>query len=139
MSKQLIARSEDLRRLRNEGFDIEVKDGYLLAKDVPYVDGQRNVRRGTLVSELTTAGDLTGPPKDHVIDFAGDTPCDVQGKPLEKIINSSGVRQLTPTLAVTHRFSSKPVPDGRYADYYDKITAYSAILESYAQALAPGV
>lgn len=64
MSRLQISRSPDLKRLCDEGFDIEVLDGYLLVHDVPYVNGQREVKRGILVSSLTTAGDVTGPPED---------------------------------------------------------------------------
>ena len=33
----LVDRSEDLRRLVEEGFDVEVRDGNLLVHHVPYV------------------------------------------------------------------------------------------------------
>lgn len=36
-----------------------------------------------------------------------------------------------------HRFSAKPQPLGRYADYYDKITTYASILSGPARALDP--
>ena len=35
MSQLLISRSPDLARLREEGYDIEIRSGYLLVKDVP--------------------------------------------------------------------------------------------------------
>ncbi len=38
MSSSLTARSPDLLRLRNEGFHLEVQDGYLLVHDAPYVN-----------------------------------------------------------------------------------------------------
>lgn len=37
MSHQLISRNPDLTQLRDEGYDIEIRAGYLLLKNVPYV------------------------------------------------------------------------------------------------------
>ena len=53
MSKSLIDRSHDLKKLRNEGYDIEVTcSGHLLLKGVPYVTKEGCIRRGVLVSDL---------------------------------------------------------------------------------------
>ena len=59
MSQQLISLSPDLQRLRDDGFDLEIKSGYLLVKNVPYVNSRKEVSFGTLVSELTLAGNVT--------------------------------------------------------------------------------
>jgi uncharacterized protein DUF6791/ThiF family protein len=136
MSQQLISRSPDLKRLRDEGFDIEIRSVHLLLKDVPYVNRQREVKRGILVSELTTAGDLTQAPSTHVAMFIGEYPCDKAGVELEKIRHSGGQR-LAEGLSVDFSFSSKPA--GGYTDYYHKMTAYLAIIASHAQALDPEV
>ena len=37
MSQQLISRSPDLKRLRDEGYAVETVGGHLLLNDVPYV------------------------------------------------------------------------------------------------------
>jgi hypothetical protein len=55
MSATLIARSHDLLRLREAGFSVQVARGsgiHLLVHDVPYVNAQRQVLRGTLVAPL---------------------------------------------------------------------------------------
>ncbi len=46
MSRRPIARSPALRRLRDEGFDIEVLAGYLVVHNVPYVNERGEVKRG---------------------------------------------------------------------------------------------
>ena len=56
MSRRPISLSPDLKRLDAEGYEIEIRDGYLLLHSVPYVDGQARVLRGTLASTLTLAG-----------------------------------------------------------------------------------
>ena len=55
MSRLLISRNPDLQRLRDEGYEIEVRSNLLLVHSVPYVNSLREVALGTLVSELTTA------------------------------------------------------------------------------------
>ncbi len=136
MSKPQISRSPDLQKLRNEGFDIEVRDGHLLLHDVPYVNADREVRRGTLVSTLTMAGEVTGPPQPHTAMFIGEYPCTASGVELDAIRHSGG-QQLTPNLTVNWSFSSKLHGGVNYPDYYEKMTAYVAILESQAQAIDP--
>lgn len=135
MSQQLIDRSTDLKRLRDEGFDLEIRSAYLLVKDVPYVTSSREVKRGTIVTPLTLAGDSTTTPSDHVVDFAGETPCDHRGVPLHRIIIESTTRSLADNIVVNHKFSSKPIGPAAYRDYYEKITTYTAILEGFARAI----
>ena len=135
MSRGLTSRSRDLKRLRDEGFDITVTSGYLLVKQVPYVNSRREIRRGTLVSKLTVAGDVTQAPDDHVMLFAGEYPCHKDGTPIEQIRNSSRSGQrLADGVTVDHRFSAKP-PSGRYPDHYEKVVTYTRILGAPAEAL----
>ncbi|MFI0234568.1 ThiF family adenylyltransferase [Streptomyces sp. NPDC017086] len=135
MSPQLTSRSPDLRRLQDEGYEIEVRSGLLLMHHVPYVDAQRRVRYGVLVSELSLAGDVTVAPSTHVVMFSGDEPCNHLGQSLEALINSRGRQAPAPGIEVDFAFSSKPASG--YPDYYAKMTTYAAILASQAQHLDP--
>lgn len=138
MSKSTIRASADLQRLLNEGYELEIRSGYLLIHHVPYVTPGRTVSFGSLISTLQLAGDGTVPPDQHEAHFIGEVPCDVDGEPLEKIINSSGRQELAPSLIADHYFSSKPTTNGgRYADYWDKMTAYISILSAPAQVVDP--
>ncbi len=137
MSSRLVSRSPDLQRLHQEGYDIEIRSGYLLVKHVPFATSAREVAFGTLISELSTTGTTTTRPADHVVSFAGGVPCDQHGNQLSKIINSTGEQRQADWLTVDCRFSSKP-PDG-YPDYYAKMTAYANMLSGFAQAIDPAV
>ena len=137
MSRSLISHSADLKRLEDDGYEVEMQSGYLLLRHIPYVAEDRIIRYGTLVSELTLAGDATTTPSTHVVMFAGAMPCDAQGRPLSQISHSSGRQVLADGLVVDHSFSSKP-PEG-YPDYYQKMTTYEAILSGPAQAIDPCV
>ncbi|MBS1807627.1 MAG: ThiF family adenylyltransferase [Acidobacteria bacterium] len=137
MSHQLINLSDDLKRLRNEGYHLEIRGGHLLVKDVPYVNSKKEVQRGTLVCKLTLAGDVTARPGDHIAHFIGEHPCDQNGMELEKIKNASNKNALHKDVVIDHTFSAKPQPSGVYDNYYDKVTTYVGILSRYAQALSP--
>ncbi|MEE4811827.1 ThiF family adenylyltransferase [Pseudomonas alliivorans] len=138
MSHQLISRSPHLLRLRNEGYNLDTKDGYLLVRDVPYVNAQRQVCKGVLVMALNLIADVAVSPSDHTAHFIGDLPCDSQGRPLEQIINNSNPNQLLSDLLVNHYFSAKPKA-GNYADYYEKVSIYVSILSGQAQAIDKNV
>ena len=135
MPPQLISRSSDLQRLADEGYEIEVRGGYLLLKQVPYVTEDRVVARASLVSELDLAGNVAARPSNHVVMFTGRAPCNSDGTPLSNIINSAGSWDLGNGLIARHKFSSKP--EGGYADYYEKMSTYAEILSGYAQAIDP--
>jgi hypothetical protein len=139
MSQRLISRSPDLKQLRDEGYDLEIRSGYLLAKDVPYVNATKEVKRGTLVFKLTLAGDVTAAPDDHVAHFAGEHPCREDGKEIAQIKNQSSKRTLAEGVVVDHTFSAKPQPTGKYEDYYAKVTTYDAILSTPARLINPNV
>lgn len=137
MSSPLVSRSPDLRRLHQEGYDIEIRSGYLLVKHVPFATSAREVAFGTLVSELSTSGTATIRPANHVVSFAGGIPCDQHGNQLAKIIHSIGQQKLAEGLTADCTFSSKPT-DG-YPDYYAKMTAYANMVSGFAQAIDPAV
>ncbi|XVQ11118.1 ThiF family adenylyltransferase [Spirillospora sp. CA-255316] len=133
MPPRLISRSADLTRLRDEGYEVDVRDGHLLVGHVPYVGSDCSVQYGTLVSELTLAGEVIALPSTHVAMFAGGIPCDAEGRPLHRILLSASAQQLAPGLKVDCSFSSKPQTG--YRDYFEKMTTYVAILSGYARRL----
>lgn len=136
MSRQLISRSPDLKKLQDEGYDIEVRGGHLLLKQVPYVNARKEVKRGVLVAALRLAGEVTTAPDTHVIYFTGEYPCDRNGTSLARIQHQSERKTLDRDLVVDHSFSSKP-RSGIYPDYYEQMTTYAAILSSHAEAIDP--
>lgn len=137
MSRQLISRNADLKRLRDEGHDVEVKAGHLVARRIPYVNSKKEIRYGMLVSELSLNGDITTAPATHVMHFAGEYPCYKDGTPIEKIRNQSEAKTLGEGLVIQHSFSSKPT--GGYKDHHEKMTTYISILSNQAQAIDSSV
>jgi hypothetical protein len=140
MSQKPISRSADLTRLRNEGYDLEIRSDHLLVKDVPYVAAGRIVKRGILVMPLKLAGDVTVKPENHVAHFIGEFPRRADGTPITTIGNEgTGRNKLGEGVEIDHTFSAKPMPSGAYENYYDKVTQYVTILSGYAQKIEPGV
>ena len=138
MSHKLINHSPDLKRLRDEGYTLEIRSGFLLVKDVPYLNSRRVIQRGTLVSELTLAGDVTTRPGTHVAYLIGEYPCHKDGRAIERIKNQSYRQTLAAGLVIDHTFSAKP-PSGFYENFYTKLTTYVNILSGPARAIDPTV
>lgn len=139
MSHPAFSLSPDLRRLREEGFFVQIRNGLLIMRDVPYVDAARQVQRGTLISTLNLAGDVAQRPDPHTIHFDGAFPCNAAGAPIEAIRHTSDNFNLGGGIAAKHQFSSKPSDTGRYDDYYHKMTTYAATLGGPAAVLQPGI
>jgi tRNA A37 threonylcarbamoyladenosine dehydratase len=135
MSPLLISRSPDLARLKDDGYEVEVRANHLVLRNVPYVNSKCEVKRGLLVSTLSLAGQVTALPDTHVALFAGEHPCDHHGSPLTKIVNASGPQNLGDGLVVDHSFSSKPASG--YQDYHHKMATYADILSSHASVIDP--
>ena len=133
MSQELINHNSDLHKLWVEGYQIEVKNGFLLIKHIPYVNSQKAVHCGTLVSRLELAGNQTTTPRDHVVLWDGEFPCNSIGQPLTNLVHQSIQQPVADGLVATFSFSQKP--QGGYTDYYQKMTTYISILVGEARAL----
>jgi len=137
MQNALINRSPDLLRLRDEGYEVEIRSGHLLVHSVPYVNAGGLVVRGTLVSDLTLAGDATARPGNHVTWFIGDHPCDRVGRMISAIKHGTATYPLAGDITAQHAFSNKPAAG--YADYHAKMTRYIEIISAPAQSVQSGV
>ncbi len=133
MSRALFSRNADLAKLREEGYFVQIVGGFLVMREVPYVDADRKVRKGTLISSLALAGDQTRPPDTHVVHFDGEYPCFADGSRIAAIANQTTHFDLGHCLTAEHAFSSKP--DGGYRDYHHKMTTYASIIAGPAAVL----
>lgn len=135
--------SPDLQRLQNEGYEIEIRRGigvHLLLHNLPYVNSQRQVLRGTLVTPLSLNNDMTITPLDnHQTWFIGEHPCNNDGSEIFGIKHGSQKQDLGDAIMVDHSFSSKPRNGAKYSDYYSKMTTYAEIISAPARSLQPEV
>ena len=128
MLHKLIDHSPDLKRLRDEGFELAIKLPFLLVSGVPYFNSKKEICYGTLVTDLTLAGNKTGKPKNHVIHFIGEHPCNKDGTTMASLIYNNAGSNLLHDIVVNRSFSHKPA--GGYMNYYDKITTYIAVISA---------
>ena len=134
MSRRPIARSADLLRLQNEGYDLDIRGGYLLVRNVPYVNTQGAVRYdGTLISSLEMSDDVTNRPKDHRAFWTGEHPCHSDGRKITSIENGSAAQNFGNGVQADFTFSAK----AKYRDYHHKITTYLGRIVGEATKLAP--
>ena len=138
MSQKLFNLNDDLRQLREAGYHVQIIAGFLVMKEVPYVNAQKCVRKGTLVTSLDLAGDNTRKPGCHVMHWDGEYPCKANGMPIDEIRHVTQHMDFGHGITAEHSFSSKPGPEG-YPDYFAKMSTYATILSGPAAVLQPGM
>jgi hypothetical protein len=134
MSPSPLARSPDLKRLRDEGYEVRIQSEHLVVSHVPYVNSKQEIRLGTLISNLNvdTEG-VAAKPNTHVVMFDGEHPCTKDGVEIVQIKHGSGHHDLAKGLVAKHSFSCKP--PGGYPDYYAKMTRYIEIISAPARSI----
>ena len=119
MSTAPLARDEDVRRLLDGGYDVNIIGGHLVVKQVPYVTTEKVVAYGFLAYPVTVSGDRVVMDTDHRIWFGGSMPCNDHGQPLT--FANPEARDIFPDLpAASFMLSSKPA--NGYPDQYAKVT-----------------
>ena len=134
MSHKLISLNPDLRRLRDEGYEVAIVDAHLLLHHVPYINSKKEISYGALVAPLDLTGDNTIPPRTHVIYFSGEFPCDKNGASLSGIQHGSQ-KNTFGGMEVHHSFSNKPPGGTGFKDYYEKMTSYVRVISNHAESM----
>lgn len=137
MQQLQIDLNSDLKRLRDAGYEIEVRGGYLLIHHIPYVNSKCEIVYGVLVTELNQSNGKTIRPNTHVIFFAGEHPCNRDGSIMSGIRHSSANQTLIEGVTVNHSFSNKP--QNGYADYFEKVNRYAEMISAPAISIDEGV
>jgi hypothetical protein len=134
MSHTKIALNPHLRKLRDEGFDLEVRANHLLVNAVPYVSPAKQVAHGTLAMPLDMVGDEVGVPPNHTAKFIGECPCSAEGVPLV-IVTGNGNEDFGGGVVTFHQMSGKPLEPDK--NYYDKVIRYEHSLADAARVINP--
>lgn len=137
MLQRLLDHSEDLRKLVDEGYELEVKGTLVLVHHIPYVTKSQSIEYGSLVTNLMLNGNKTIRPSDHTIWFTGSLPCNKDGTEISSIIWQRSGKDLGNGVQVNCGFSNKP-PQG-YPDYYQKFKRYIEIISAPALSLDSSV
>jgi len=134
MSVAALSLNPDLKRLVDEGYELEVRDGCAIVWSVPYLDSSKTVQRGVLVSPLKMSGDTVAYDGIHTIFFQGSLPHHYSGSSMNSVYHSAQNRTLA-GIHVDMMFSNKPCSGFR--DYHHKFTHYIHLLSAEAQAVDP--
>lgn len=137
MSLKLINHSPDIKKLRDQGYEAEIIGNYLLVYSIPYLNASKKVVKGTLVTNVSIANNRVVKPNTHVIHFAGEFPCNIDGTIIAQIKHVSNTVNLADGIVVNHSFSNKPV--NGYRDYFEKVTQYVKIISAPAKHIDSGV
>jgi hypothetical protein len=134
LSKQ-INLSWDIIQLRNDGYEVEIKDNHLVINNIPYFNKSKKILKGSLISILSIQRNNVVHSNDHRVFFIGESPCDSAGNILSSIINNSNTRRLTNNITIGHMFSSKP--PGGYKNYHHKMESYINMIASHVESVSP--
>lgn len=137
MSHKLINHSPDIKKLRTNGYEVEIIGNYLLIHSVPYLNAKKEVVKGTLITNVSIANNLITRPNTHVIHFTGEFPCNIDGTIIRQLQHSSVTTNLTDKIVVNHSFSNKPA--NGYQNYYDKMVQYINIISAPAIHVEPNI
>lgn len=139
MFQKLVNHNEDIKRLIEKGYAIAFDDNnYLIIRDIPYLDSQRQLQIGAIVTKLVFIDNERVTQDDHQIFFAGSFPHNLDGTPIPNL--AGGPTQVALSVAnsdvvVQRSFSNKPRITGKFKDFFDKIESYVAIISGPAMAL----
>lgn len=137
MSIQLINHNEDLRRLRDEGYNISIVGGNILIQDIPYVNENTEIKSGMIFCSFRLSGENVSQ-SDHTVEFVGEWPCNKSGEKIHDFVAVPRTINLTDSIVGSYMFSTKP-ESGMYANFYDKMTRYIDLLSASVKSLDPGI
>lgn len=133
MLHKLIDHSPDLKKLRDEGYEIKLEKNHVLVNSVPYLNTSKQIKLGTLVAVLTISGNRSGKPDNHVAYFIGEQPCNKDGSIISALVHGQNKTVLAGGIEVDRSFSNKP--QSGYVDYYHKMTSYINIISGPVQSI----
>lgn len=133
---ELANHNGDIRRLLDRGYALRFDSNYLVIRDIPYLDTNKGLRWGAIVTKLEFADKVHVKQDDHQIYFAGDVPHEADGRAIPNLAGGPVSVPLEKTDIVVQRsFSNKP-PNG-FPDFFDKVEHYVALISGPAQSLYP--
>ena len=135
MFHQLVNHNDDLRRLVEKGYAVAFDSNHLVVRDIPYLDSEGGLQMGAIVAKLEFIDQNSVTQTDHQIFFAGSVPYGLDRKPIPNLgggCTSITLSEACSDVVVQRSFSNKPKATGRFADFFDKVESYVAIISGPA-------
>jgi len=133
--QRLVSHNDDIRRLVEKGYAVAFDSNCIIIRDIPYLDHQRQLRIGAIVAKLVFIDENRVTQDDHQIYFAGSVPHNLDGKPIPNLAGGPvqlALSEASRDVVVERSFSNKPLAAGRFADFFEKIESYVAIISGPA-------
>jgi len=141
MSCPLTSLEEAAAKLRQENYNVDVVNGLLIARDIPYVTTERAVARGGLAFPIEFSDGELRASGDHTIYFFGSAPCDASGAPLDIVANPNVDFDIPDAgrakLQLSRRKDFPSTTSSGYASAQEKLEAYIAVICSPARIVDP--
>ena len=138
MFQTLVNHNDDLRRLVDRGYAVAFDSNHLVVRDIPYLDRERTLQIGAIVSKLTFIDQKRVTQTDHQVFFAGSVPHGLDGKPIPNLGGGPtglALSEGSKDVVVERSFSNKPKSTGKFSDFFEKIESYVAIISGPAMEL----
>lgn len=143
MYHQLVSHNDDIKQLVETGYAVAFDSSYLVIRDVPYLDENKNLQQGAIVSKLVFVDQNRVRLEDHQIFFCGSHPYQVDGSPIQNLGGGPTTLNLASSdLVVQRSFSNKPKTHDlsnfrEFNDLFEKVESYVAIIYGPAKELFP--
>lgn len=123
----LASHNPDLQQLLDRGYALRIDGAHLVVRDIPYLDGERELQWGAFVAKLEFIDKLHVKQDDHQVYFAGGVPHQMDGTPIANLAGGPTTMALTKTDVVVQRsFSNKP--PGGFPNFFAKIEHYKNVI-----------
>lgn len=135
MSLQLANHNDDIRRLYEKGYALVIDEGYLIVRDIPYLDAELKLKIGAIIAKVVFIDQNRVTQDDHQIWFAGSFPHNLDGKPVPNLGGGPAELPLgekNKDIVVERRFSNKPKESNGFPDFFEKIENYVTIISGPA-------
>ncbi|WP_152977743.1 ThiF family adenylyltransferase [Bradyrhizobium pachyrhizi] len=130
---ELANHNDDIRRLLEKGYALRVDGSYLVVRDIPYLDSQRALQVGAIVTILVPIDKYRMQQSNHEVYFAGSVPYGLDGKPIPNLGGGVVNVPLSKNDVVIERsFSNKPTNRNGFTDFFEKIESYVRIISGPA-------
>jgi molybdopterin/thiamine biosynthesis adenylyltransferase len=138
----LASHNDDIRRLLEKGYAISFDSNFLVIRDVPYLDDQKSLNIGAIISKVVFVDTDHITLDDHQVFFCGSHPHEIDGSEIKNLGGGVTTLALEATDIIVERsFSNKPFDaHGNlrvFIDFYEKIESYVGIISGPALQLYP--
>jgi len=133
--QKLVSHNDDIRRIVEKGYAVAFDSNYLVIRDIPYLDSDRKLQLGAIVTKLEFIDQERVTQTDHQIFFAGSVPHGLDGKPIPNLAGGPtplALSEASKDVVVERSFSNKPKISGKFTDFFEKIESYVAIISGPA-------